>query len=157
VADTPLRWTADIENTTGRTLFISTQIQSLEAEPDGSALHVSTMRPLLSDDVYVPFFRLETEQLSAGDRLETEFTIELPLRLHRMAGVPLRAEVTEWVPADQLEIHMTLAFGERPFYPPGDRAALGRTLEEWGEAVALPPLRVARETATGGDQHGVDQ
>src|SRR3712207_5689142 len=81
--DAPLTWTARVENTSGRTIHVSNRIQSIEAEPDGTVLRVSTERPALADNVYVPFLNVETVPLAPGEHLDQEFTIPVPLRLHR--------------------------------------------------------------------------
>jgi hypothetical protein len=151
-----LAWTARIDNTTPRTLHVSTEIQSIEVEPDGTVVRVSTERPVLASEVYVPFTGVATVPVQPGEALEQRFDIPVPLRLNRFTGELPRLETTEWMPAPEVEINLTIAFGNRPFYPPARREELARALDEWGQLVKVPPTTIRTDVHTTGDANGLD-
>lgn len=140
--DEPFVWTVRFQNAGATTLHVSREIQSLNAHPDGSALEISTQRPLLADEVYIPFLSLPTVPVDPGASLDHPFSLVFPLRLARLTGVPVRAEVEEWVPSPVFELRMSVAFGDEPFHPPAHREELARALEAWARVLAVPPITV---------------
>jgi hypothetical protein len=152
----PLAWSVRVDNVTGRTLHVSHRIQSLSPSADGSLLEVSTMRPALADEVYVPFLAIPTTPVEDGAGLDLPFTLDLPVRIARLTGIPPRAETTEWTPGPSLELRMAVAIADRPFHLPARRGDLAEALRGWGQVLELAPVLISTpEERT--DDDGVDQ
>jgi hypothetical protein len=111
-------------------MHVSNRVQSVQTADDGSRLDVSTERPALAAEVYVPFLSVPTVVVEDGGSVELGFNIPLPLRQVSLVGIPPRAETTEWTPSPQFELHMSLAVADRPFHLPARREDMAKALRD---------------------------
>lgn len=143
--DEPFRLNLKLENTFATTVHVSNQIQSLQILEDGKVVEVSTAKPQLAETVTVGILFVPTTPLAPNQSIDLELEVKFPLRLARFTGDRPRIEVEEWMPVDEVEIRTIVAFGEQPFYPPGDERRLNEALEKWTKTVRTESVRARVE------------
>ena len=145
-AGKPFSWGVNFQNTSNRTLYVSHKIHGYTIKAAERVLEATTARPALAPEVHVGFFALETTPADPGESIAQNYTLSLPLRIGRFVGTPPRVEIEEWTPDDDFQLRLVIAFGEQPFYRPGDPAQLPEALRRW-ERLAPPTtldLRLAK-------------
>ncbi|MDQ3668006.1 MAG: hypothetical protein M3410_15820 [Acidobacteriota bacterium] len=141
----PFRWSVKVENREATTLHVSNRIHSLDVSPDGKVLQVSTARPLLAEGVTVSLMTVSTVPVAPNEAVDLDFTLPFPLRIVRFSEGRPRAEAEEWMPPADVEVRMTMAYGEQPFYPPADERRLNEALQKWTKTLPIEPLKVRVE------------
>jgi hypothetical protein len=141
----PFRWSIKVENREATTLHVSDRIHSLNVSPDGKVIQVSTAKPLLAEGVTISLMTVSTVPVAPNEAADLDFSLSFPLRIVRFSEGRARAETEEWMPPADVELRMTMAYGEQPFYPPADERGLNEALQKWTKTLPIDPLKVRVE------------
>jgi hypothetical protein len=143
----PFRWSIKVENRDTTTMHVSNRIHSLNVSPDGKVIELSTARPLLAEDVTISLMTIPTVPVAPNEAVDLDFSLSFPLRIVSFSEGRPRAETQEWMPPTGVEVRMTMAYGEQPFYPPADERRLNDALQKWTRTLPIEPVKVRVEKA----------